>query len=414
MKEIVTSRYKINVEEITDGGPAGYESTFISGLGEIPSDSLFSQLGMMGDHELAVVTSRALRGRNLESLEGHVNDEKKLAVVSGFKPSGSFHFGHMLTSNTVAYFQKAGLQIFVPVADLECRFDNKKDLNEWKYWAADNLLDWGAAGLNLDAAHVYLQSEEGRVGTLAYMLARELTFDKAADIYGMETLVNAFPFQFAGLTQVGDILLPQQNDFGNDHSFMLSGPDQDGHMQMTMYLARTSLNKEVDLSGIGTIPSALYIPHVRGFKPKSPGEEPKMSSSFSQGTFYLGPGPSYMTLSERIEDCESKVLSASDAEDPIGVCVNDIVTNITPFSHLFTENVDTLVQNFHDFLPELLTTHYERRREILVYAMRRTEGLDASAPSFWTVPESAIVSQTNPLDTQWYDLVAASSGRIKP
>ncbi|PJE62518.1 hypothetical protein COU88_04580, partial [Candidatus Roizmanbacteria bacterium CG10_big_fil_rev_8_21_14_0_10_39_6] len=78
--------------------------------------------------------------------------------------------------------------------------DPKMTKEQYEFWAADNLLDWGANGVNLDAAHVYLQSEEHRVNQLAHIVARSLKFEFAADIYGMNKLVSDFPFLFAGIT----------------------------------------------------------------------------------------------------------------------------------------------------------------------------------------------------------------------
>ena len=64
------------------------------------------------------------------------------------------------------------------------------------YWAADNLLDWEANGVNLDAAHVYFQSEEHRVCNLAYLLARGLSIDLPIDIYGFDKMIKDFHKHF--------------------------------------------------------------------------------------------------------------------------------------------------------------------------------------------------------------------------
>jgi tryptophanyl-tRNA synthetase len=141
----------------------------------------------------------------------------------------------------------------MPIADLEAQLDPKIGKKEFYGWlSADNLLDWGASGLALDAAHIYCQSEEIGVFQQAYSASRGLTMQLNADIYGAKQMVEEFCFTFAGMAQVGDILLPQSQFFGKDHSFMLSGPDQDGHMNMT-----TKLSEQMVGTFIKNLPSSM-------------------------------------------------------------------------------------------------------------------------------------------------------------
>jgi len=249
MEEIITKRYIISVNEISKGGPAGYESIYLSGEGNPATDELYSLMGCL-DGTCLPIKSRSIRQRNGETLTDALKNKKPMGIASGFKPSGAYHFGHKLTSSTVAFFQRNGVQVFIPIADIEADLDTKLTKEEYRYWAADNLLDWGANGVDLDAAHVYLQSEEHRVNKLAYIVARSLDFELPLDIYGVKKLIEDYPFLFAGITQVGDIILPQYTDFGNYHSFMVSGQDQDGHMKMTIELVRRSLEAKREIPGL--------------------------------------------------------------------------------------------------------------------------------------------------------------------
>src|SRR3989344_1095059 len=302
MKAFQTQRYKILFEEISKGGPAGYESVYLHSEADPASEELYKQLDSL-DGRLLACKNKSIRQRNGSQLVQVLKEGKPIGIASGFKPSRACHFGHKLTSSAVSFFQKNGVQIFMPVADIECDMDTKISKEDYLFWAADNLIDWGANGINLDAAHVYLQSEEDRVFNLAYLLARGLTFDLAVDIYGFEKLSGnhekendkgEFPFLFAGITQVGDIILPQHKDFGNYHSFMVSGQDQDGHMKMTVELARRAFETGIELPGIQTIPSGFYIPHIRGIIGKA-------SSSKPETTLYLGSGPFREDLEGRIK-----------------------------------------------------------------------------------------------------------------
>lgn len=277
--EFETGRYKITVNELQKGGPGGYESVYLTSEGYPTSPALHNVLGKFSG-SLLPNDNNSIRQRDGENLVAALEEGRSVGIASGFKPSGAYHFGHKLISETVSFFQKNGVQIFVPVADIECAMDPKLTREQYQFWAADNLLDWGANGVDLDAAHVYLQSEEFRVNMLSYIVARSLEFKLAADIYGADKLINDFPFLFAGITQVGDILLPQHNDFGNYHSFMVSGQDQDGHMKMTTALTKATLDSGIDLLGVTTIPSGFYVPHIRGISGN------KASSSKAESTIY--------------------------------------------------------------------------------------------------------------------------------
>lgn len=187
MVDIKTNRYEISYNEIAKGGPGGYESVYLTSEADPVNEELYSLIGKMKGR-LLPAEQKSLRQRNAVTLIQAIKENKNSGIASGFKPSGAYHFGHKLTSSTVAFFQQNGFQIFMPVADSECMLDKKLSQEQYMYWAADNLLDWGANGVNLDATHTYLQSEEHRVSNMAYLLARGLSFDLAIDTYGLEKL----------------------------------------------------------------------------------------------------------------------------------------------------------------------------------------------------------------------------------
>jgi len=318
-----TSRYEITFKELSKGGPGGYESTYLTSVGDNADNELYNLLDSLNG-KLLLSENRSVRQRSGSQLVEALKEGKNLGIASGFKPSGAYHFGHSLVALTLAFFQKNGAQIFTPIADVEAYMD-KMPREDYLYWAADNLLDFGAGGLNLDAAHVYLQSEERRVSDLAYLVARGLTFDLPVDFYGMKKMIEDFPFLFAGITQVGDIILPQHKDFGNYHSFMVSGQDQDGHMKMTVELTTRAFNSGIkELYGIQTIPSGFYIPHIRGISGY------KASSRKTESTLYLGSGPQREDLDERIRSTFSKLCEANPYH--IKRCALDMVRFIDIFN----------------------------------------------------------------------------------
>lgn len=457
--ELTTNRYKIRVEELSEGSPCGHESGYLTSEGKPASDELYQLLDRF-EGRLLPAAGRVIRQRNGEALVKALNEGKSVGIASGFKPSGAYHFGHRLTSSAVAFFQKNGAQIFMPVADVECDMDTRISEEQYRFWAADNLLDWGANGVNLDATHAYLQSEETRVNTLAYFVARSLKFDFAADIYGMEKMVQDFPFLFAGITQVGDIILPQHSDFGNYHSFMVSGQDQDGHMKMTVALTEASLKNGIALPGVQTVPSGFYIPHIRGIS----GD--KASSSKAEGTLYLGSGPQQEGLDERSTSTLRKFDNAD--KNYAERCALDMVRFIDVFNRenqvdfsgiAQTEKYRELVRRLdsagsrterqkvqvefddylvsvyrdqgqdniaivRDALPTALREHQQRREVILAYAKARASyrpqggwSLDDNKPiqpAFWKVPEKAVVDESKRNRTQWFNIVDAIADKIIP
>src|SRR3989338_5860176 len=131
------------------------------------------------------------------------------------------------------------------------------------------------------------------------------------------------------MTQVADILLPQHYDYGNSHSFMLSGQDQDGHMQMTIALTQRSVEDRIDLLGVQTVPSGLYIPHIRGLNGS------KASSSRPDDTLYLGPGPGNEDIEGRIRTSLGKFDKAyanAETRQFLERCALDMVRYIDGFN----------------------------------------------------------------------------------
>ncbi len=455
-----TDRYEINVEEIAKGGPGGFESTYLTSIGEPAKSELYDLLSSFSGM-CPPLENRIIRQRNGKTLIDALSSKESIGIASGFKPSGPFHFGHKLVSSTAAYFQKNGAQIFIPVADIECDMDKKLPKEIYSFWAADNLVDWGANGVNLNAAHVYLQSEEFRVQNLAYRVARGLSFALAVDTYSIEKMLGdskkdgdegEFPFIFAGITQVGDIILPQHSDFGNYHSFMVSGPDQDGHMKMTVSLVEKAIRQEIEIPGLQTTPSGFYIPHVRGLTGN------KASSSKPESTIYLGPRLEQEDLASRIKTSQAKFEKAyanPETKDAVERCSLDMVRYIEFFRKRSSVNFGELcqskeykelasdlekykdpleaqkkidnylieecrkrgqdnVQVIRDCLKDAISDHYERRKAVIEYASKLSGQKEAQAPDFWKVPEQAVVNPAKRTPTRWYDIVAGAKDKLVP
>jgi tryptophanyl-tRNA synthetase len=448
-KGIVTDRYSVTIEERTRvARPIGFEPVLYDNVGEQVPAEMYEVLRSYKNVPLIVSNQQFDSGRNLDELMKYLRDPSSYGIASGRKPSGPCHFGHRLVIGTLAFFQQNGAQIFMPIADLEASLDPKiKNKKQYQFLAADNLLDWGACGLDLDAAHVYLQSEEMRVMNLGYMAARGLSFATNIDVYGRETLVDEFPFLFASLTQVGDILLPQHADFGKKHSFMLSGADQDGNMAMTTALSRAAIARTSE--HLKSMPSSLYVRSIANLEGK------KESASEPGTTIYLGPSRnvySYsgdgrkhleeitrLSLEARIKDVDSKISQFRSKDE------SKVLQAIQRRRLVFPEfDVEPLtIETFKEIVSDVIRQHQERRRVVYAYALAKAlqqyrnsqtknvgefnaieRGVarnladfvyfeDPIKPDFWDTPPEAYVPEEKRLvRTRWFNQIARVADEI--
>jgi tryptophanyl-tRNA synthetase len=448
-KGIVTDRYNVIFEERKKVvRPVGFEPTLYDNVGEQIPDALYGCLKSYKNPPLIITNKQFDSGRNLDILIKFLSDPTSYGIASGRKPSGPCHFGHKLVTSTLGFLQQNGAQIFVPIADLEADIDPKiKNRRQHQYLAADNLLDWGACSLDLDAAHVYLQSEEMRVMNLGYMLARGLTFDANIDIYGRDTVADEFCFLFASITQVGDIILPQHPDFGKKHSFMLSGADQDGNMSMAMALAKAAIERGSQL--VKTIPSSLYVRSISNLEGR------KESASEPETTIYLGPSRNVysidshgrkhlekidkLCLEDRIKDSDSKVEKFKLKNE------SKVLQSIQRRQMVFPDFIETplSIDRFKYLVDNVITQHQQKRKEVYEYAILKTlremdtspeshkglfniiergvqrnlsdfdYGADPVKPSFWNSPkEACIPEEKKNVKTRWHHQIARMADEL--
>lgn len=374
--------------------------------------------------------------RNIEDAISYLEADQA-GVVSGFKPSGPCHFGHYRTINTISNLQDSGAPVYVPVADQEARTESMMETDIVSK-AADNLLDWGAVGLDLDDAHVYRQTEEERLVNPRNISQENAQFEDILDVYGLKTLLNedrGMPFVFAGITQTADICMPQYDDFGQDHSIMVAGSDQDAHMKMATRMANFLIEEDVTSS----TPSALYIPHVHSF------DRGKASSSEPEGTIYLGSTHENLSLDERIDRSIDKLEENSqkyelgfadgardhlqilglEVEDPLNneeynsfgewaANVRDDNEEQRRIVDLAEEFGDSVKEDLRKEIPRFLVDHQERREKVMAYAVDRSEGKNPEKPEFWPDNDRARVPEEERNKTEWHDIVSAMEGEITP
>lgn len=213
------------------------------------------------------------------------DDGKEVAIMSGIKPSGEFHLGTKQTAEEIIFLQKTfGAKVFYCIADLEANADNGISLVEGRKNAISNVADLLALGLDEKKSYIYRQSKEVRVMDTAYLVSKRVTPAMMQAIYGEKPL----GIQMAVMAQVGDILLPQHEDFGGQKQVVVPvGIDQDPHIR----LARDLAFKEKLVP-----PCATYHKFIRNLK----GEE-KMSKRDPEAMLWL---------SEEGEDAKRKFMKA--------------------------------------------------------------------------------------------------------
>ncbi|MHA1830520.1 MAG: tryptophan--tRNA ligase [Candidatus Helarchaeota archaeon] len=213
--------------------------------------------------------------------------KQKFNVLSGIKPSGPFHLGTLTTAWEIVDFQKQGGNTFYCIADVEAYEDNGIPIKDSFETAVDNVADILALGLDYKKAYIYRQSSEYRVKDLAIEFSRGVTLNMLKAIYGL----REFGLYISAMIQVGDILLPQLEDFGGPAPTVIPvGVDQDPHIRLTRDIAKKF--KKYNF----VPPAATYHKLMRGLDGSD-----KMSKRNPM---------SYFTLNEDPQSIRKKIMNA--------------------------------------------------------------------------------------------------------
>ena len=206
----------------------------------------------------------------------------QVAAMSGIKPSSEFHLGSKMTAEELILFQKAfGAKVFYSIADMEAMADNRMGYDETHVLAVSNVADLLALGLDEKNAYVYKQSQELRIHQTSFIASIKVTNSMLKAIYGEKEI----SLYLSALVQIGDILLPQHEDFGGPKNVVVPvGADQDPHIRLARDIA----------SKLGLVlPSSTYHRFIRALDGNF-----KMSKRIPD---------SMLSLGDRQEDIKRKV-----------------------------------------------------------------------------------------------------------
>lgn len=207
-------------------------------------------------------------------IEAKIRGER-VAVLTGFMPSGKFHFGHKLTVDQLIYLQRNGFKVFVAIADAEASIVRKiRREDAIRIGVEEYIANMIALGLDPKETEFYFQTNRGTpYYRLIQLFSGRVTAAEMEAIYGDLTPSKIM----AALTQAADILHVQLEEYGGyKHVVVPVGADQDPHLRLTRDIADR-------MEGLLALerPASTYHKLQPGLDGK------KMSSSRPDSTIFL-------------------------------------------------------------------------------------------------------------------------------
>jgi tryptophanyl-tRNA synthetase len=203
----------------------------------------------------------------------------KVAILTGFMPSGRFHFGHKLTVDQLIYFQRSGFKVFVVIADAEAYAVRRISRSDAvRIGVEEYVANMIALGLDPKETTFYFQTNRGvDYYRLIQLFSGKVTMAEMEAIYGEVSPAKVV----AALTQAADILHVQLEEYGGFKWVVVPvGIDQDPHIRFARDLA-DRLSRELKL----VRPASTYHKLQRGL------DGDKMSSSKPETTIFLTDPP---------------------------------------------------------------------------------------------------------------------------
>lgn len=214
-------------------------------------------------------------GRDMKHISECIKKKKPFYVLSGIMPTSQrVHFGTKSVIEQMKYFQDHGGETYFLIADLEANAARGINLAEARKNALEyHIPTYLALGLDIQKTKFYFQSENRTVIKLAYEAAQKITLNEFKGVYG-----NAEPSRMlAAITQIGDMLYPQEKHQKPIQGIIPTGIDQEPHVRLCRdYLHRIESQKRF------TPISSIYhkfMPAMDGLR--------KMSKSNPKGSISL-------------------------------------------------------------------------------------------------------------------------------
>lgn len=213
---------------------------------------------------------------------------KKVAVLTGFMPSGDPHLGTAMVYEELKYFQEKGVFVKIAIADAEAYAVRREDRSMVVNRGLDFIAHAIAWGIDPEKAGFYYQTNmDSSYYRLIQMFSRKITEAEMKAIYGDLSPAKII----SALTQAADILHLQLDEYGGYKYILVPvGVDQDPHLRLTRDLADRFEN-ELGL----TRPASIYHKLLRGL------DGNKMSKSRPEFAIHL---------TDPVEIAEKKLMNA--------------------------------------------------------------------------------------------------------
>ncbi|AFL65993.1 tryptophan--tRNA ligase [Desulfurococcus amylolyticus] len=203
---------------------------------------------------------------------------EKVAVLTGFMPSGRPHLGTAMVYEELKFLQSLGAHVKIAIADAEAYIVRREDRSEVIRRGVEFVAHSIAWGINPDNAEFYYQTAmDNEYYRLIQLFSRKITTAEMEAIYGD---INPGKIM-AALTQSADILHLQLDKYGGYKYIVVPvGADQDPHLRLTRDIA-DRFEQELGLKR----PSSIYHKLLRGL------DGNKMSKSRPEYAIHLDDDP---------------------------------------------------------------------------------------------------------------------------
>ncbi len=200
---------------------------------------------------------------------------RRVAVLTGFMPSGRFHIGHKMVVDQLVYYQRLGIDVYMLIADAEAyavRRIPRRDVI--RVGVEEYIANAIALGLSPDKTVFYFQTnQKPEYYRLIQLFSRKVTFNELEAIYGSIEPAKIM----AALTQVADVTFLTHPSMGGYEAVLIPvGADQDPHLRLARDLV-DRFSGELNLKQ----PSSTYHRFMTGL------DGGKMSSSRPESAIFL-------------------------------------------------------------------------------------------------------------------------------
>ncbi len=212
--------------------------------------------------------------RDFDKWLNGLHNGERVAVLTGFMPSGHVHLGHVMVFEELRYYQELGVSINVVVADAEAYAVRKIPRKKVFEYAREYITYAYAVGLDPGRTRIYFQTNSDTTYyRLIQLFSRKISMAEMEAIYGELEPAKIM----AAFTQAADILHLQLPEYGGYKWVLVPvGADQDPHIRLSRDIA-DRYGRELGLNR----PASTYHKFIRGL------DGNKMSSSKPDYAIFL-------------------------------------------------------------------------------------------------------------------------------